>query len=135
MKTVTRRAPLLSGQFLRFGLVGTVGFIVDAGVLRLVVSFLGLNLYVGRVISFLVAATVTWALNRTFTFKHTGARGRQWLRFVLANAIGGFVNFGAYAALVSTLPFVHAHPVIAVAAGSLAGMGFNFTLSKWLVFR
>jgi len=78
---------------------------------------------------------VTWALNRTFTFKHTGARGSQWLRFVLANAIGGFVNFGAYAALVSTLPFVHAHPVIAVAAGSLAGMGFNFTLSKWLVFR
>jgi putative flippase GtrA len=135
MKRVTRGAPLLTGQFLRFGLVGTIGFIVDASVLRLVVSQLGLNLYIGRVISFLAAATVTWALNRTFTFRHKGARGTQWLRFVMANALGGFVNFGTYAAMVSSMPFVHAHPVIAVAAGSIAGLGFNFTLSKWLVFR
>jgi putative flippase GtrA len=125
----------LTAQFLRFGLVGTIGFLVDASVLRLVVAFLGLNLYVGRVVSFLVAATVTWALNRTYTFKHKGARGAQWVRFVLANAIGGFANFGVYAAMVSSLPFVHAHPVIAVACGSLAGMCFNFFLSKWLVFR
>ena len=51
MKTVTRGLPLLTGQFLRLELVGTIGFIVDASVLRLVVSLLGLNLYVGRVIS------------------------------------------------------------------------------------
>ena len=122
-------------QFLRFGLVGVVGFIVDASVLRLVVALLGLNLYIGRVISFLTAATVTWALNRTFTFKHKGAWRAQWVRFLLANALGGLVNFGTYAAMVSSIAVVHSHPVIAVAAGSLAGMGFNFTLSKWLVFR
>jgi putative flippase GtrA len=122
-------------QFLRFALVGVVGFVVDAGVLRLVTSVFGANLYTGRVISFLVAATVTWALNRVFTFGHTGARAAQWLRFVCVNSLGGAVNLGVYALLVGTLSSIRHNPTIAVACGSLVGMGLNFTLMKKVVFR
>jgi putative flippase GtrA len=122
-------------QFLRFALVGVVGFVVDAGVLRLVISVFGVNLYTGRVISFLVAVTVTWALNRVFTFRHTGARAAQWLRFVCVNGLGGAVNFGTYALLVATLSSIRQNPTIAVACGSLVGMGLNFTLMKKVVFR
>jgi len=57
-------------RFLRFALVGTIGFVVDASVLRLVVAIFAINLYAGRLVSFLAAATVTWLLNRTFTFRH-----------------------------------------------------------------
>jgi putative flippase GtrA len=122
-------------QFMRFALVGVVGFVVDASVLRLVVATLGINLYGGRVISFLVAATVTWALNRTFTFRHKGARTAQWLRFVCVNALGGALNFGTYALMVSTLSFAREYPSFAVGCGSIAGMGLNFTLMRKVVFR
>lgn len=122
-------------QFLRFALVGVVGFTIDAGVLRLVVGAFGLNLYAGRVVSFLVAVTVTWALNRVFTFRHTGAPAAQWLRFVCANALGGAVNFGVYALLVGTLSGMRENPSVAVACGSLVGMSLNFILMKRVVFR
>lgn len=124
-----------AGQFLRFALVGVIGFVADAGVLWIVVSALGLNLYAGRVVSYLCAATVTWALNRSFTFRHKGARAAQWLRFVCTNALGGGVNFGVYALMVRNLAVAHEHPTLAVACGSIAGMALNFTLMKKVVFR
>ncbi len=122
-------------QFLRFAMVGVIGFFVDAGVLRFVVAILGLNLYSGRVVSFLCAATVTWALNRTFTFRHRGAPAAQWLRFVSVNALGAAVNFGTYALMVGLWPLARHFPTLAVAGGSVAGMGFNYTLMKRVVFR
>jgi len=135
MNVVPRERVQLATQFLRFALVGVVGFGVDAGTLRFVVATFGLNLYLGRVVSFLTAASVTWGLNRTFTFRHKGAPAAQWVRFVCTNALGGAVNFGVYALMVETLAMVRQYPSIAVACGSIAGMGLNFTLSKKLVFR
>lgn len=122
-------------RFLRFALVGTIGFVVDASVLRLVVAIFAINLYAGRLVSFLAAATVTWLLNRTFTFRHNGPRASQWLRFIGANALGAGVNFGTYATMITAWPVAREYPTIAVGCGSLAGMGLNFVLMKKLVFR
>jgi putative flippase GtrA len=125
------------GQLLAFTVVGTIGFLVDAATLHLAMGMLGTGLYLGRVISYLVAATTTWALNRRFTFhaQRSSVRVTEWGRFLIANAAGGLVNYGTYAALVATQPTVATHPVIGVAAGSLAGLALNFTLSRYLVFR
>lgn len=123
-------------QFLRFGVVGSIGFIVDTGVLYGALA-LGAGLYLGRAVSYVVAATTTWALNRAWTFRGHGggALHRQWALFVAVN-LGGFVlNYGTYAALVAFVPLVAAHPVLGVAAGSVAGMFANFALSRRLVFR
>jgi putative flippase GtrA len=122
-------------QFLRFAVVGVIGFLVDAGILRFAIAVLGFNLYSGRVVSFLCAATVTWALNRTFTFRHRGPPAAQWFRFVSVNALGAAVNFGTYALMVVLWPLARHFPSLAVAGGSLAGMGFNYTLMKKVVFR
>ena len=123
-------------QFVRFGIVGFIGFLVDSGVLY-AARPLGAGLYGGRVISYLCAATTTWALNRKFTFsvQNQDGKSKEWGRFVAVNLIGGLVNYGVYSAMVYKMPLVAQHPVIAVGAGSLSGMFINFTLSKKLVFR
>jgi putative flippase GtrA len=123
-------------QFLKFGVVGTIGFVVDTAVLYAGLA-LGLGLYGGRAISYLAAATTTWALNRAWTFRSAGSgpAWRQWAVFVAVNLIGFACNYGTYAALVWSLPLVAAHPVLGVAAGSLAGMVGNFVLSRRYVFR
>jgi putative flippase GtrA len=124
-------------QLLRFGSVGTVGFVVDSLALLLAIHGLGLDPYRGRLVSFLVAASTTWALNRRFTF-HDRRRARltrQWASFLAVNGLGGLVNYATYALLVARLDPVTAWPVLGVAAGSLAGLAFNFTLSRRLVFR
>lgn len=124
-------------QFLRFGVVGTVGFVVDSAVL-LGMMALGAGPYGGRVVSYLVAASTTFALNRAWTFRSArrdAPVAAQWGRFVLLNLAGFAANYGTYAALVAGVPLVAAHPVLGVAAGSLAGMFINFGLSRRFVFQ
>lgn len=122
-------------QFGRFGVVGTVGFVVDTAVLYAGLA-LGLGLYGGRAVSYLAAASATFALNRAWTFRGQGEGpvARQWALFVVLNLVGFAFNYGTYAALVATVALVAQHPVIGVAAGSLAGMMGNFLLSRRFVF-
>lgn len=122
-------------EFLRFGVVGTIGFVVDTAVLYAGLA-LGLGLYGGRAVSYLVAATTTWALNRAWTFRGRGDGPvhQQWALFLLVNLVGFAMNYGTYAALIAFVPLVAAHPVLGVAAGAIAGMFGNFVLSRQLVF-
>jgi len=123
-------------EFLRFGVVGTIGFVVDTAVLYAGLA-LGLGLYGGRAVSYLVAATTTWALNRLWTFRGrgNGPVHQQWALFLLVNLVGFAMNYGTYAALIIFVPLAAAHPVLGVAAGAIAGMFGNFVLSRQLVFR
>jgi putative flippase GtrA len=127
---------VLVRHFVRFAMAGVLGFVVDAAAL-LALRSVGLDLLTGRVGSFLIAATATWYLNRRFTFRDrpTAPAARQWSSFLAANSLGGALNYGVYAALVTLHPFLARHPVPAVAAGAIAGLGCNFTLSRSLVFR
>lgn len=121
---------------LRFGIVGSIGFVVDTVTLYAAL-WLGAGLYGGRALSYLAAASGNWALNRAWTFREASRDrpARQWALFLLVNLAGFAVNYGTYAVLVATLPLVARHPVLGVAAGSLAGMAGNFLLNRQIVFR
>jgi putative flippase GtrA len=125
----------LLAQFLRFGVVGVFGFMVDTATVYATKAWLGL--YGAGVLAFLVAASANWALNRAWTFRGHGAgpRHRQWARFLAANAVGFVLNRGCYAILVTLSQVCADNPVLAVAAGAIAGLFSNFTLSRRLVFR
>jgi len=129
------RLRLLAEMF-RFGVVGGVGFLVDSAVLLGMLA-LGFGPYGGRVVSYVVAASTTFALNRAWTFRHQPKSAtplRQWALFLMLNLIGFACNYGAYAALIASVPLVARYPVLGVAAGSLAGMTGNFLLSRRYVF-
>jgi putative flippase GtrA len=122
-------------QFLMFGVVGLVGLVVDTGIVYGLRYQLGL--YGAGAVSYCAAATVTWLLNRLWTFRGRGSGPihAQWARFLLVN-LGGFVlNRGTYAALVTFVPLCADQPVFATAAGAVAGMFLNFKLSRTMVFR
>ncbi len=124
-------------QFVRFGLVGIGGFVVDVTVLYLALSLLGVGPYAGRGISYLVAATFTWYFNRRITFadRRSDAAGREWGTFVVLNGVGGALNYATYAVFLHYFRSSGVAPAIGVALGSLAGLLANFTLSRQIVFR
>jgi putative flippase GtrA len=131
----------MAGQFLRFGIVGGVGFVVDAGLLHVLLR-LGLGPYGGRVISFLAAATTTWILNRSFTFRRESPSSAppvhpagEWLAYLGLMVIGGMANYGTYAVAVAWSDPVRRHPELGVALGSLVGMLINFWTAKTMVFE
>ncbi|MBI3676635.1 MAG: GtrA family protein [Proteobacteria bacterium] len=130
----------LQSRFLRFALVGVGGFIVNEVVLAAMLRGLHLDRYSGQLIAYLVAATFTWWANRQLTFADRAAAGTksivaEWIAFLAANALGGLVNYAVYASLVALAPQPFDNPYLAVAAGSIAGLAFNFAMSSRLVFR
>lgn len=129
LRDLARRLPV-------FAAIGSAAFFVDTGILYLLRGA-GLDLYSGRVLSFLAGVTFTWWGNRIFTFsdRRSPRLLAEWTRFFLANAPGGFANYGVYALLVTTLEPFARHPVLAVAAGCIAGLVLNFTNTVLFVFR
>lgn len=139
------RRGALTGQFASFCIVGGGGFVVDAGTLAIALNLLHLDAYSGRILSYLVAATFTWVLNRRFTFgaSRNGNLLAEWVRYLLAGAVGGLANFAAYSAVVAlvhhfigtTGAIAAIAPYAGVGVGSALGLMVNFTLTRKLVFR
>jgi putative flippase GtrA len=125
-------------QFLKFCVVGGIGFVVDTGTLSILMRAFGADPVKGRLISqFVFGMTTTFFLNRSLTFRDK--RGDsilvQYLRFALANGIGNLLNFGTHAVLVDNVAFFQRIPEMGIVAGTAVGMMFNFAGSKYFVFR
>ena len=128
-----RRAWII--DLLRFGTVGGVGFLLDSATVY--ASRAALGLYGAGVLAYFVAATGNWLLNRVWTFRGRGSgpAHRQWAAFLAANLVGFVLNRGTYAILVTVSALCARQPVYAIAAGAIAGLFTNFSLSRRLVFK
>ncbi len=130
---------ILDPTFLRFAVVGLTGYTVDALVLHAMMDGFGLNHFTGRLVSFCVAVAVTWNLNRLWTFRAAGQgdRVRQAAIYLGVQCCGGLANLAAYNAAIFAVPALKHWPaiLIALAAGSGAGMVLNFAGAKHLAFR
>jgi putative flippase GtrA len=125
-------------QFLKFSMVGGVGFTVDAGTYFVMTHYLGGGLDSSRFVSSLIfGMTTTFFLNRYLTFRGQGSGSlfNQYLRFAAANIVGNLLNIGTHVALVENLALFHRIPLLGVVAGTFVGLIFNFTGSKYFVFR
>lgn len=128
-------------QFIKFGMVGAIGFLVDALVLWLASYWLPYP--TARAISFWAAVTSNWWLNRVFTFQdaeHSEKAHQQWGKFFLASLIGFIPNWGVFVLLMGfgeqqALIDMPLYPYLAMIPGVLAGMLVNFSLSKFWVFK
>jgi putative flippase GtrA len=119
-----------------FGLVGVFGFGVDTGVLYLLRGSIGP--FYARLFSFLAAVLSTWLLNRSLTFrkKKSGLSAkREFATYLILMIGGGIINYGIYAWLIISYQVVLKHPVIGVAAGSLAGMMVNLLSARLFLYR
>ena len=117
--------PPLLQKVVRFVIVGTLGFLTDAGFLWLASEKIGLDPYSGRLISFLCALLVTWLLNSTFTFKSTHRPSKRQ-----------FGSFGLNYAIYSALVWLDAvMPIPALIIASLIAMFYSFTAMNIWVFK
>ncbi len=122
-------------EWLRFGLVGGIGFLVDAAILWTLVDRLAVTPPIARLGSFAAAGTVTWALNRMTTFASRAGRRRlrEWQRYLAVNGVGATVNYLVFIGLVTADPDMPAIGALAVA--SLVALPVNFLGSRHYAFR
>lgn len=128
---------ILKMRVARFAVVGGIGFVVDAGMLHLILHVVGPYPVAGRVVSILAAMTVTWWLNRRFTFAQAVPPcWAEWRRYLVVNAVGAALNFGVYTLLMWLLQVADLvlRAWISVAVASLAAMVLNYLGMKHAVF-
>lgn len=126
-----------ASEFLQFGFVGATGFLVDTFFYWLMQALFGLPHTVARAISFWPAVTWNWFWNRTLTFSDRAKTNKlsQWASFVGTSLYGFVINVGSYKLLTDYVPYFMEHKYMALMAGVLMGMGFNFMAARIFVFR
>lgn len=130
---ITRRP---SRRFIAFACIGSVGFVVDASILTALITGLGWGLYSSRLVSFGAAVTVTWYLNRRWTFARQMSpdRKREYSAYVTVQTIGALVNLGVYSLFVTVSARLAAWPVIPLAIGSGVALVFNYLAAGKYVY-
>ena len=128
---------ILHWQFTKFAMVGSVGFFVDALTL---VWLLEINwaLFPARMASFACAVSVTWYLNRMWTFNQVGVVKltvvQQYGYYLTVQVIGAGINIGTFFLVIYWIPMTGSQPLIPLAVGSSLAMGFNYVLAKKVVY-
>lgn len=121
-------------KLVRFGIVGTAGFVIDAVLLWLLLETTPLGPFVARAVAIAVALVSTWYLNRSFTF---GASRRsiavEGFRYGSVGLVSSAVNYLIYSGLLLSLPILQ--PMAALVIASIAAMAFSFFGYSRFVFR
>ncbi len=138
MKYLQLKKQLL-GNMSIFAVIGSVGFFVDASVLKMFLLLVKDDPILGRVVSFPIAATVTWFLNRQYTFSSSStyklrSLGREWLIYLMVNGIGLAVNLSVFILVIMYVEFAKLYPIITLGLASLVALFFNYFASKYWVF-
>jgi putative flippase GtrA len=123
-------------QFVKFGIVGASGFIVNLLIFTLIFTFTPvaehLRIYsLAYSISFLAGGVSNYVFNRVWTFRATGHPLVQGLQFLIVSAAALGVGLGASHLLEPYLGPGHRLWFV----GTISGMVVNFFANKYWTFR
>jgi putative flippase GtrA len=134
----TKSKPLTAtgSEVLSFAWVGAIGFLVDATILTTLVTGYDWRNYSARLVSFACAVSITWYLNRRWTFKRraTPNKKKEYSTYLMVQSVGAMINYGVFIVLVTTNGMLALIPAIPLAVGSLVAMAFNFSAARAVVY-
>jgi len=123
-------------KLLYFIFVGGVGFVIDGGLLTLFSQIFLLNIYLSRLMSFSVAALITWALNRTLVFKYDidpkMRKTVEYSRYLIVQIGGALTNLFVFTLLIETHQPMKETPIIPLFIGAIySGPQFSDSELRW----
>ena len=120
-------------QFVKFGIVGFSGLIVNLIVFSILQKSTPWPFWIDFSIGFMLGGASNYALNRRWTFRSTGHAGREGAQFLtvsfLALVIGNVVGY----VCTELLHIDHGHTVWLLSTAS--GVLVNFFINKYWTFR
>lgn len=122
-----------SRQFIKFGLVGFLSFIIDAGFYLLFTRAFGLFYLSAKIISFILAVTNSYFFNRLWTFRSKNlAKKTEYFKFLLVSVIGlGLNSLIMYLAVDK----IELSDILALIISTSITMFWNFSANKFWTFK
>ncbi len=121
-------------QFLSFSIIGLINTFLDIGLflsLTFYVSIFASHIIIAKALSFCIAATNSFILNRRFTFKHNGQFRKLYMPYLITATIGLGLNTGA---LYLAINAAHTNRITALVLATSAALLWNFFINKFWVF-
>lgn len=128
---ITRRRGVR--QFVKFGIVGASGFVVNLTLFTLLQRTTSLPFWLEFSVSFMVGGVSNYFLNRSWTFRSSGHAGREGAQFLTVSFLALLVGNLTGWVLETQLQFHHHHTVWLLS--TLSGMLLNFFVNKYWTFR
>ena len=84
----------LISQFMKFGVVGVIAFVIDYGLMVVLTELAGVNYLISATISFTVSVVFNYLASMRYVFTHKQglSRRREFVIFVVLSVIGLAIN-------------------------------------------
>lgn len=127
----------MNNKYVKFAIVGGIGFIVDLLLMILFATFL--PLLVARLLAFFFAVNSNWLLHRNFTFKaqqeqSNSSLRQEWSKFLCSSCVGAMPNLLCYWLLLTGLSLTGNAAIIAIIPGIMFATLVNYFLAERWVF-
>jgi putative flippase GtrA len=121
-------------HWLGFGASGTIAFVTDATVLKLLQLYAGMPPSAARVLSIGVASVAGWLAHRRLTFNMpTPPSVQEFIRYAGVAWGAAAFNYAVFVAILWSRPTLE--PVIAIAIASIAAMVVAYLGMRFAAFR
>jgi putative flippase GtrA len=120
-------------QFVKFGIVGASGFVVNFVVFTLLQRGTALPIWLDFSIGFMVGGVSNYFLNRIWTFRSSAHAALEGAKFLFVSFLALLVGNAVIWLFETVLGNHHHHTAWFVA--TLAGMFLNFFVNKYWTFR
>jgi len=121
-------------RFLRFMVVGGVGFVVDAGVTLGLLATGLFGPFSARAIAIALALLCTWFCNRNFTFGKSGHHVvREGVLYGSVGITSALLNYAIYSGLLLSMPMLR--PIFALILASASATLYSYFGYARFVFR
>lgn len=119
----------LLAQFMKFGVVGVIAFVIDYGLLALLTELFGINYLVSATVSFTASVVFNYVASMRYVFTHKEgmSRRREFVIFVVLSVIGLLINNGCMWAGVELLGV---HYLLTKIVATAIVMIWNFVTRK-----
>ena len=136
LRNVLEKKKQLIFQFIKFGIVGVIGTLIDIGILNYLHQHFGISVYLAATVAFVVAVINNFLFNKYWTFKNeAGYQSKshvQFIQFIFISIVGLLINLGIMYLLIEYFDFWFNWAKL---AAIIVVLFWNFIANKLWTFR
>lgn len=126
---------IIRHHFVRFCLVGALGFVINYLILTLLYKLLGIPVFIAQLVAAEIALFSNFLLHHNWTYKGHGVQKGIGQLLIQFHASSWVAIVGTAGIISFCVDYLHLHYFPALVIASVLALGWNFLWSKYVIWR